>query len=251
MIGDTIPERRAEMSPKTKARLAGGLLLATVLAGGFAQGFIGGQLMVAGDASATAANILAHEPLHRLAFAVYFAELACQIAMTLLFYELLRPVNKTVAVLSTAFGLIGCTVKTVGHLFYIAPLLVLNGAPWLSVFSTAQLQAVAFLSLRVNYTAETMAMAFFGLNALFKGYLVFRSTFLPRALGVVSAIGGLGWLMYVYEPLARRLQMPIVGVGVLGAFVTVAWLLVYGVDEKRWHERDSAARQADFTVLHT
>ena len=76
-----------DMSPKAKARLTGGLLLITILAGGFAQGFIGGRLIVFGDATTTAHNILAHAQLYRLAFAIYLVEMACQIAMTVLFYE--------------------------------------------------------------------------------------------------------------------------------------------------------------------
>lgn len=226
---------RAEMRPKTKARLIGVLFLMTMVGGGFAQGFVAGKL-ISGDAAATAANILAHESLYRLAFAVYLIEMACQIAMTVLFYELLKPVSKSAALLAAVFELVGCTIKTLARLFFFAPLLVLGGADYLSVFDPKQLQALAFFSLRVNYTVETIAMVFFGLSTLLTGYLVFRSTFLPRALGVVSVIGGLGWMIYLYEPLAHRLEGYIVGVGVLGALATVLWLLVKGVDEQRWNE---------------
>ena len=233
--------RLAEMSPKVKARLAGGLLLITMLAGGFAQGFIGGNLIVSSDATTTATNIMAHEPLYRLAFAIYLVEMACQITMTVLFYDLLKPVSKSASLLAATFGLIGCTIKTLSRLFFFAPLLVLGGAHYLSVFDPKQLQALAFLFLRVNYTAETIAMVFFGLNTLVTGYLMFRSTFLPRVLGVLSAVGGLGWLIYLYEPLARRLESYIVGAGVIGALVSVVWLLVYGVNEQRWKEQATAA----------
>jgi hypothetical protein len=233
--------RLKETSPKTKARLAGGLLLLTILGGGIAQGFIGGSLIVSGDAAATATNILTHEPLYRFAFAIYLIEMACQIAMTVLFYDLLKPVSKSASLLAAAFGLIGCTIKTLSRLFFLAPLLVLRGPHYLSVFDAKQLQALALLFLRVNYTAETIAMVFFGLYALVKGYLVFRSTFLPRVLGLLSAVGGLGWLLYLYEPLALRLQSYIVGAGVIGALVSVAWLLVYGVNEQRWKEQANLA----------
>ena len=230
----------ADMSPKTKARLAGLLLLITMVGGGFAQGFIAGSLIVSGDATATANNIVTHEPLYRLAFAIYLVEMACQIAMTVLLYELLKPVSKTGSALAAAFGLVGCTIKTMARLFFFAPLLVLGGAHYLSVFDPKQLQALAFFSLRVNYTVETIAMVFFGLNTLVTGYLVFRSTFLPRALGVVSLVGGLGWLLYLYEPLARQLESWIVGTGVIGALATVLWFLVKGVNEQRWQEQASA-----------
>jgi hypothetical protein len=241
MNATAIMGRLEETSPKAKARLVGGLLLITILAGGFAQGFIGGSLIVSGDATATATNILAHEPLYRLAFAIYLIEMACQITMTVLFYDLLKPVSKCASILAATFGLIGCTIKTLSRLFFFAPLLVLGGAHYLSVFDPKQLQALAFLFLRVNYTAETIAMVFFGLYALVKSYLVFRSTFLPRVLGVLSAVGGLGWLIYLYEPLALRLQSYIVGAGVIGSLVSVVWLLLYGVNEQRWKEQANAA----------
>lgn len=228
--------RRAEMRPKTKARLIGVLFLTTMVLGGFAQGYVGGKL-ISGDVSATAAGILAHEQLYRLAFGIYLIEMACQIAMALLMYDLLKPVSKSGPLLAAVFELVGCTIKILARLFFFAPLLVLGGAGYLSVFDPKQLQALAFFSLRVNYTVETIAMVFFGLSGLVTGWLVFRSTFLPRALGVVSVVGGLGWMIYLYEPLAHRLEAYIVGVGVLGALATVIWLLVKGVDEQRWYEQ--------------
>ena len=233
--------RRAEISPKTKARLIGVLFLITMVGGAFAQGFVAGSIIAPGDATATAHNIVTHESLYRLGFAVYLVEMACQIAMTVLFYELLKPAGRTASALAAVFGLVGCTIKTLARLFFFAPLLVLGGASYLSVFDPKQLQALAFFSLRMNYTVETIAMVFFGLNTLVTGYLVFRSTFLPRALGVVSVVGGLGWLIYLYEPLALRLESWIVGTGVLGALATVVWLLVKGVDEQQWKEQANAA----------
>jgi hypothetical protein len=230
----------AETSPKTRARLIGGLFLITIVAGGFAQGFVAGKL-ISSDVSATAAGIAAHQPLYRLAFAVYLVEMACQIAMTVLLYGLLKPVSRSASLLAAAFGLVGCTIKTLARLFFFAPLLVLGGAGYLNVFRPEQLQAVAFFSLRMNYTAETIAVVFFGLNTLVTGYLVFRSTFLPRALGVLSMVGGLGWMLYLYEPAAARLEAYIVGVGVLGALVKSLWLLIKGVDERRWKEQAGAA----------
>jgi hypothetical protein len=233
--------RLTEMSPKAKARLAGALFLITIVAGGFAQGFVAGSLIVSGDAVATATNILAHQPLYRLAFAIYLIEMACQIAMTVLFYELLKPVSNSASILAATFGLVGCTIKTLSRLFFFAPLLLLTGAHYLSVFDPKQLQALAFLSLRVNYMAETIAVVFFGLNTVVMGYLIFRSTFLPRVLGLLTAVGGLGWMIYLYEPVALRLESYIVGIGVIGALVSVVWLLVYGVNEQRWYEQSNAA----------
>jgi Domain of unknown function (DUF4386) len=233
--------RPADMSPKGEARLIGALLLFTIVAGGFAQGFIAGGLIVAGDAEATAANIVAHESWYRLAFAIYLIEMSCQIAMTVLLYDLLKPVSRRVSLLAATFGLTGCTIKTLSRLFFFAPLLVLGGAHYLSVFDPRQLKTVAFLFLRMKDVTETIAMVFFGLQALAQGFLVVRSTFLPRILGVLSVVGGLGWTIYLYEPLAHRLESYIVGVAVIGAFSMALWLLVKGVNEQRWKEQATAA----------
>jgi len=226
------------MTPSATARTAGILLLITMVTGVIAQAGIAGRLVVPGDAAETAARILAHAPLYRLGFALYMVEMACQVAMTVLFYGLFKPAGRAASLLALAFGLVGCTIKTMSRLFFLAPLLVLGGAHSLGVFDPKQLAALALLSLRVNSLAETVAVVWFGLAGLVRAWLIFRSTFLPRALGVVSGLGGLAWLLYLYEPLARRLESGIVGVALVGALVTALWLVVKGVDDARW------ARQA-------
>src|SRR4051794_33636284 len=150
----TVPSAR-EMSPRTTARAAGVFYLVTILTGVFTQQFIA-HLVVSGDAAVTAANIVSHESVFRLGFAVYLLELACQITMTTLLYELLKPVSRSASLLAAIFGLIGCTVKILSRLFFFAPLLVLGQAHYLSVFSSEQLHALALLSLRVDYHAETI-----------------------------------------------------------------------------------------------
>ncbi len=225
-----------EISPKSQARLAAIFYLLTMVLGIVAQEVIGGRLIVPGDATATAARIVGHEAMFRLGFATYLVEMACQIAATIFFYSLLKPVNKTAAILATTLGLVGCTVKTIGRLFFVAPLLVLSGASYLSVFDLPELQAIAYLFLRVNYQAETIAMVFFGIYGLVRAFLIFRSGFLPRWLGIIAAVGGLGWVTYLYEPLAVSILPFILAAGLLGALGTVLWLLIYGVDEKKWLE---------------
>jgi hypothetical protein len=221
--------------------MAGVFYLLTVLAGVFAEGFISGRLVVSGDAAITATNILTHEPLFRLGFAVYLIEMACQITMTVLFYQLLKPVNKSVALLAAIFSLVGCTIKTLSRLFYYAPLLVLGGAPYLGAFDARQLQALALLFLKVNNQAAAIALVFFGLEALLNGYLILKSTFLPRALGVLGIAGGLGWLTFLSPPLGYRMFLYVAALGILGSLATIVWLLVFGVNEERWKEQASAA----------
>jgi hypothetical protein len=224
----------ADMSPRAKARMAGVFYLLTVLGGILAEGFISGSLVVSGDAAATATNIQTHASLFRLGFTVYMIEMACQITLTALLYQLLKPVSKSVALLAAVFSLVGCTIKTLSRLFYYAPLLVLGGAPYLSVFDAKQLQALALLFLKVNGQGAAIALVFFGLEALLNGYLILKSTFLPRALGVLGIVGGLGWLTFLSPPLGYRLFLYVAAVGILGSLATIVWLLVFGVNEERW-----------------
>jgi hypothetical protein len=213
--------------------------LITLLTGIFAQGFVSGRLVVDGDAAATAANIHSHAVLFQLGFAVYLIEMACQITMTGLFYELLKPVGRSLSLLAAILSLTGCVIKTLSRLFYIAPLFILGGAPYLGVFSTEQLQALALLFLKVNDHGAGIALVFFGFSTPLQGYLILRSTFLPRILGVLGILGGLGWLTFLYPPLAYRLFPYIAAVGLLGAAAMVVWLLVFGVNEQRWQEQAS------------
>jgi hypothetical protein len=230
-----------EMSPRTKARLAGAFFLVTILTGVFAQGFISARLIVPGDAAATANNILSHDGLFRLGFAVYMIEMVCQIIMTVLIYDLLKPVNRSVSLLAAVLGLVGCGIKTFSRLFYFAPLLVLGGTHYLSVFSGEQLNAVALLFLRVNDIGAGIALVFFGFYAILKGYLVIRSTFLPRVLGWLAVLGGVGWLAFLSPPFGERVFSVIAVVGIIGALANIGWLLVFGVNEQHWREQASVA----------
>jgi len=231
--------RMPETSPRLKARIIGTFYLVTVLTGIFAQGFVSGRLVVDGDAAATAANILAHRGLFQLGFAVYLIEMACQIAMTALFYDLLKPAGRSVSLLAAFLGLAGCVIKTFSRVFFILPLFILGGAHFLGVFSSEQLQALALLFLKVNDRGAAMALVFFGFYALLTGYLIIKSTFLPRILGVVSMIAGLGWLSFLYLPLGYCLFPYVAAFGLLGAVALIVWLLVFAVNEQRWKEQAS------------
>lgn len=234
----------SEASPKFKARIVGILFLLTILTGIFAQGFISEKLVNLNNAAATANNILNNESLFRLGFAVYLFEMACQIFMTVLFYQLLKPVNKSLALLAMVIGIAGCIIKTFARVFFLAPLLVLGNEPYLQGFNTEQLQSLALVFLRINDLGPTVALFFFGLESVIEGYLILKSTFLPRFLGIIVMIAGLGWLSFIHPPLGYKLFTFVALVALIAAIVQIFWLIVYGVNEQRWLEKASAAKRS-------
>jgi hypothetical protein len=233
-----------QTSPRTLARLTGLFFLLTILGGIVAQAFISQRLVNFTDAAATANNILANKGLFTLGFTVYLIEMACQLTTATLLYRLLKPVNRTVALLALLLELTGIGIKTVARVFYVAPLFVLSGSTTgsvLSGFSAEQLQSLALVLLKVNDQGAATALAFFGFSTPLFGYLIFRSKFLPRWLGALVMVAGLGWLTFLYPPLGYRAFMIIAPLGLLTAVVKILWLLIRGVDEYKWKEQAEAA----------
>ena len=231
-----------EMSPKAKARLGGALLLVTIVGGIVAQAVLSDQmLIVTGDAAATARNIIANPNLLRTAYAIFMIEMACQVANIAVMYDLLKPVDHSLARAAAVFGYVGAGIKTLARLFFYAPLFVLGGASYLAAFDAKQLEALAYLLIRIQSQGTQIALIFFGVSTLITGYLTLRSTFLPRFMGILSLIGGAGWLTYVYPPLGNKLFMPVVLWALISCAITIGWLLIRGVDEKKWHAMATAS----------
>jgi hypothetical protein len=235
------PQRLMELSPRSMARLAGLSYLLVMVTGIFAQSFVSDRLVVFGDATATATNILAHRSLFQWGFAVYLIEMTTQIVSIALFYLLLKPVSRTVALLAAFIGLAGCTIKAMSRLFYIAPLFLLDGGHALAAFNAEQLQALAVVLLKVNDLGAGIALAFFGFRAMLEGYLIVRSTFLPRILGVLGLITGAGLLSFLSPPLGHRLFPYLAAIGLLASVAVIGWLLVFGVNEERWRNQAGLA----------
>lgn len=216
--------RIAETSPRLKARIAGVFYLLTIVMG--------------------AAALAVHG---RLGFAVDLIATVCYLGVTALFYDLFKPVNKSISQLAAFFLLMECAVLAFASLFQVAPMLVLGGAGYLSVFKTAELQALALLFLNLNTQVFNISLMFFGYFCLLIGYLIFRSTFLPSILGILYALAGLGYLTYLVPPLADYLYPFNLVPAAFGEPALILWLLIVGVNVQRWKQQANAAREA---VLH-
>jgi hypothetical protein len=237
--------KQIERSPRFKARVAGAFEALEGLTSSWGQVTVLGKLVVSGNAAATAANILAHE---RLFWAGYISSLlgvAFHIGWIFLFYELFQAVSKRLSLLAAFVGLLVCGLQALTALLYVAPLLILKGGPALSEFTPGQSQALAEVFLKLNGYAFTVDLVFFGLWCVLTGCLIFRSTFLPRVLGVLLAIDGLGWMIYVYPPLADSLFTFIAVAAGLAEIPLQLWLLIMGVNSERWQKQAVAAALRD------
>ena len=192
------------------------------------------------DAAANANNILAHENAYELGIAVTVVSTALYVALTALFYVLLRPVNRTLAVMMSFLNLVAMAVVAFGVVLTLAPITVLGGASYLNVFDTKQLQAIALLFLNVGAESGRVALGFAAFFQLVWGYLIFRSTFLPRIIGVLIALAGVGWLTYLLPAQPAFVVTATEVLGFASEASLMLWLIVMGVNGRRWQELAAA-----------
>ena len=235
-----------EMSPRFQARMAGGLWWLCIVSG--VVGFVAGApLIVANDAAATAANILAKESLFRLGFVADLISGLSYVGVTAFIYYLLRPVSRSLSLLGALFGLAGVAIGGASWVIHLTPLLLLHGDQYLTVFTTSQLQALSLAALKLQAQVFPIGMVFFGIQCISIGYLVARSTFLPRILGVLLAIGGTCYVIvsfanFLAPSFGPRLVPFLMPIALIGEGALGGWLLIKGVDVQSWNEQASFGR---------
>jgi hypothetical protein len=177
------------------ATAAGVAMLVTMIFGFLGEVWIPGRFIVHADTAATAANILAHPTLFRLGFASYFVEGCCDIALCVLFYVILKPVNRNLALLSAFFGIASMAIFAVAESSYWAASMLVRDSAGFAAFTAEQRNALAYFALRLYGTIGDLFFALYGIASMLRGYLIMRSGYLPRILGVLLMIGGAGFVV--------------------------------------------------------
>jgi Domain of unknown function (DUF4386) len=253
----SMEEHPIEVSPRVLARIGGALYLIMIVLGAAGEVFVRGRIVVWGDATATAANLRSMESLWRFGIASELFQGICAVVLALMIYVLTRPVSKDLALLAAFFNLIAIAVETAYSLQLVEALFPLGSAAYLKAFSPEQLYAMAYLSVKAHVYGFGIALLLFGPFFLVTGYLIFKSGYFPKAIGILYLLPGLSYLIngfgLILAPAhADRIFAIIAGPAFVGEASFCLWLLVKGVNAQRWKERDSAAGESrSLRAIHT
>jgi hypothetical protein len=233
-------------NPNKTARIAGFLYLLLVPLGILGILYIPTTLVVSGDIAATINNIRANESLFRLGIVSAIAAQLVNIFVVLYLYKLLKPVNKGMAQLMVIFLLLGVPIAFLNELTHLAVLLLLNGADYLAVFTTEQVQGIVAFFLDLHQYGIFIAQVFWGLWLFPMGYLVYKSGYLPRIIGILLMIGCFGYLMdsFIF------FFVPDFGITVseftfLGEVLLPLWLVIKGVNVEGWKKQTQAVAKLE------
>jgi len=228
--------------PLTYARIAGVLYLINIACGLFGEIFVRGHLVVPGDATTTAHNILGSELLFRSGIVGDLIMHITDVPMAIIFYVLLKPVSKNLSALAALFGLMQTAVLLANKLNLVTVLLLLRDSPSLQAFTPGQLHALASLSLELHEIGFAIGLVFFGVSCLVTAYLLFRSGYFPKALGILQAIAGVSYLinsftLLLFPAIAAKMFPAIVLPAFLGELFTCLYLIVRGLNVEAWRNR--------------
>jgi len=233
-----------ERSPQRYARLAGVLYLAIIL---FGEVFVRGTLIVSGDATATASSISHSQLLWRAGIASDLLMHVLDVPVIVIVYFLLRPVSESLALLATLINLVQTAVLAANKLNLLVPLLLLEDVGYLKAFTPEQLQALSYLAIEAHGYGFGIGLVFFGFACLVRGYLVFKSGYLPRGLGLLMLVAGLSYLtnsfaLLLAPALATALFPAVLLPAFVGELSLCLWLIVKGVNVEQWEMRVGSRR---------
>ena len=247
MTTDGMKDRITETSPQVYARIGGVLYLIIIIIGFCSEFFVRDKLVLSGDVTvtATANNIVTSESLWRISIAGELILLVCAVALTLILYVLLRPVNKNLALLAVFFNLVEFPIEAVSKLCLFAALFLSGNADYLKAFEPHQLHALVRISLKLHDYGFGIDLVFFGFACLVYGYLLFRSDYFPKTLGVLMALAGLSYLAnsftLILAPVYAGTTFLLLVLALIGELSLCLWLIVKGVNVPKWNQRASLA----------
>jgi hypothetical protein len=226
-------------SPLLLARTAGIAALIGIVTGAFDIGYVHNTVFVDGNPAATVHNILAHQTLFRLGFAAHILLLLCNVPSEIIGFILFRRVNAVVAGVAMGCGLVGTAIEGLAMINAYVPLQVAAEGSALDAWSADKLQAMSYLSLQLQNIGLLISFAFYGLDEMLTGFLIFRSRFLPRVLGVLLGLAGLsyftdGFTSFLAPTLNQQLMPYLLFPCLPGEGLYALWLAIKGVDVAKW-----------------
>lgn len=236
-------------SPLVLARICGGIGLFGIAAGFFDIGYVHSHIMATGNPAATAQNLLAYQAMFRSGIALHLLMVLLNVVAEVVSFYIFRRVNPLIATVVLCCGLVGASVESLDMLASVLPLQI-AGAGFMGPFNAAQRDGLSYLSLQLQQAGLLISFLFWGLDEILSGYLIFRSGFLPRVLGVLLSISG---FLYLSDPLLT-FGAPAVAAMVFpsglafclpGELLSSLWLATVGLNVSRWNAwRTPAATQA-------
>ncbi|MGQ0720758.1 MAG: DUF4386 domain-containing protein [Candidatus Eiseniibacteriota bacterium] len=232
------------------ARVGGVLYLVIIVLGALGEAVVRGRIVVSGDATATADNLRSMEWLWRLGVAGEITLLSCATALSLIFYVLLRPVSRDLALGAVLFNLVCISIEGVAAVSLAAALHPMTSAAYVDAFTPEQLDAMTMLSVRSHSVGFGTALVFFGVECVLLGYLIARSGYMPRVIGVLMQVAGVCYVINSFAlilspPLANRLFPAILLPALIAELSLALWLLLKGVRAGKWDEHVHAVAGAD------
>jgi hypothetical protein len=226
-------------SPLVLARILGVLGLVVIFTGAFDIGYVRNTLIVDGDVSTTVHNIMAHETLFRMGFTAHIVMLLCNVPSEIIAFVLFRRVNLIVAAVAMGCGLVGTAIESLDMLNAYVPLKVAAESTAIGAFSPAQLQSLSYLSLQLQDTGLLISFVFYGLDEMLSGFLVFRSGFLPKIVGILLSFAGLayftdGFVSFMSPSLQSRWLPYLLFPCLPGEGLFALWLTVKGLNVEKW-----------------
>jgi hypothetical protein len=243
-------------SIKSTARVGGFLYLVNIVFGFFAIGYVPGVVIKHADAATTAGNILGHELLYRMGLAAHALILLTNIPLAIVFYRLFKIVSRNISLLVVFFTLVGTSVEAASLINQFMPLILLKGNTAFQSFSPGQLQSLAYLGQSLEGAGFNLSLVFFGCYGISIGTLICRSRFLPRAIGVLMIVGGSCYVFNSFasfvapafaSSLVPYIQLP----SGLAELSLCLWLLIAGVNSKKWQEQQEYHNEVSAVRLRT